>query len=314
MFSEEQLGSSETPGTVPETQTATTNRDSASAGPSVSAGLMASGDASEPPQATPPVIEASDESAVGSSVSEAAEIRNLFESMDRLSPIAAGEVVSCTVLKVTDTEVIVDIGLKSEPALPRTEFSSAEGTVSVKPGDRVDILIESYDEEEGTVTASYQRAARIRAWEEIERAFNDQTNISGRVLARTKGGLEVDVSGIRAFLPASQADMRPLRNLDSLVGEEITCKVAKLDRKRSNVVVSRKVVMEEEFHRRRSQLLDRLSEGAILVGRVRIWWTMAPSSTWAVWTACCTSLTSPGAAFRTRRKSSRWDKRSELRC
>ena len=269
MFSEEQLGSSETPGTVPETQTATTNRDSASAGPSVSAGLMASGDASEPPQATPPVIEASDESAVGSSVSEAAEIRNLFESMDRLSPIAAGEVVSCTVLKVTDTEVIVDIGLKSEPALRRTEFSSAEGTVSVKPGDRVDILIESYDEEEGTVTASYQRAARIRAWEEIDRAFNDQTNIAGRVLARTKGGLEVDVSGIRAFLPASQADMRPLRNLDSLVGEEITCKVAKLDRKRSNVVVSRKVVMEEEFHRRRSQLLDRLSEGAILVGRVK---------------------------------------------
>src|SRR5205809_181453 len=269
MFSEEQLGSSETAGTVPESQSATAKRDSASAGPSVSGGLMASGDASEPPQATPPVIEASDESAVGSSVSEAAEIRNRFESMDRLSPIAAGEVVSCTVLKVTDTEVIVDIGLKSEPALPRTEFSSAEGTVSVKPGDRVDILIESYDEEEGTVTASYQRAARIRAWEEIDRAFNDQTNIAGRVLARTKGGLEVDVSGIRAFLPASQADMRPRRNLDCHVGEEITCKVAKLDRKRSNVVVSRKVVMEEEFHRRRSQLLDRLSEGAILVGRVK---------------------------------------------
>ena len=79
---------------------------------------------------------------------------------------------------------------------------------------------------------------------------------SGRVLARTKGGLEVDVSGIRAFLPASQADMRPLRNVDSLVGEEITCKVAKLDRKRSNVVVSRKAAMEEEFHRRRSQHRD----------------------------------------------------------
>src|SRR2546425_6157873 len=269
MFSEEQRGSSEAPGTVPETQAAVTNHDPASAGPSVSTGLMASGDASEPPKAASPVIEASDESAVGSSFSEAAEIRNLFESMDRLSPIAAGEVVSCTVLKVTDTEVIVDIGLKSEAALPRTEFSSGDGTVNVKPGDRVDILIESYDEEEGTVTASYQRAARIRAWEEIDRAFNDQTSILGRVLARTKGGLEVDVSGIRAFLPASQADMRPLRNLDSLVGEEITCKVAKLDRKRSNVVVSRKVAMEEEFHRRRSQLLDQLSEGAILVGRVK---------------------------------------------
>src|SRR5438552_15956008 len=125
MFSEERLGSSETPGTVPETQTATTNRDSASAGPSVSAGLMGSGDASEPPQATPPVIEASDESAVGSSVSEAAEIRNLFESMDRLSPIAAGAVVSCTVLTATDAELIVDIGSKSETALPSTELPSS---------------------------------------------------------------------------------------------------------------------------------------------------------------------------------------------
>src|SRR5207247_8525295 len=113
------------------------------------------------------------------------------------------------------------------------------------------------------------RAARIRAWEEIDRAFNDQTNIAGRVLARTKGGLEVDVSGIRAFLPASQADLRPLRNLDSLIGEEITCKVAKLDRKRSNVVVSRRAALEEEFNRRRSQLMGQLVEGAVLTGRVK---------------------------------------------
>jgi small subunit ribosomal protein S1 len=214
-------------------------------------------------------MEAEGESALSPNASESSEIGNLFASLEQLSPVAPGQVVSCTVLKVTDTEVIVDIGLKSEAALPRAEFSSEDGGVSVKPGDRVDVLIESYDEEEGTVTASHQRAARIRAWEEIGRAFDDQTNIPGRVLARTKGGLEVDVSGVRAFLPASQADLRPLRNLDSLLGEEIICKVAKLDRKRSNVVVSRKAAMEEEFRQRRSRLLEQLSEGAILAGRVK---------------------------------------------
>src|SRR2546430_13397014 len=119
MFSEEQRGSSEAPGTVPETQAAVTNHDPASAGPSVSTGLMASGDASEPPKAASPVIEASDESAVGSSVSEAAEIRNLFESMDRLSPIAAGGGGRCTVLQGAGTGRIVGIGLKYETRPPR---------------------------------------------------------------------------------------------------------------------------------------------------------------------------------------------------
>src|SRR2546430_1918898 len=145
MFSEGQQVSSEAPGTVPETQTAMTTHDSASAGPSVSTGLIASGDAGEPPK-PPPVIEES-ESAVGSSVSEAAEIRSLFESMDRLSPIAAGEVVSCTVLKVTDTEVIVDIGLKSEAALPRRKVFSRGGAAEVKHRGRVYILVESDDDE-----------------------------------------------------------------------------------------------------------------------------------------------------------------------
>src|SRR2546425_6949172 len=112
MFSEEQRGSSEAPGTVPETQAAVTNHDPASAGPSVSTGLMASGDASEPPKAASPVIEASDESAVGSSFSEAAEIRNLFESMDRLSPIAAGGEGGWTGVQGTGTEGNVEIGLK----------------------------------------------------------------------------------------------------------------------------------------------------------------------------------------------------------
>ena len=231
-------------------------------------GMVASEESKEPLEDAPSAGGPEGDSTAGSNALESAEISNLFASMDELSPIAPGEVVRCLVLKVTDTEVIIDIGLKSEAALPRAEFLSADDTLAVKPGDHVDVLIETYDEEEGTVTASYQKAARLRVWEEIERAFRDQSNIPGQVIARTKGGLEVDV-GVRAFLPASQADMRPLRNLDSLVGQQINCKVAKLDRKRSNVVVSRKAALEEEFNQRKGQLLAKLTEGAVLVGRVK---------------------------------------------
>lgn len=215
------------------------------------------------------VPESLDEPAGAEEALESADIDTLFAGMERLTPIAAGEVVRCTVLKVTDTEVIIDIGLKSEAALSRNEFLTDDGALAVSAGDVIDVLIESYDEEEGTVRASYQKAARIRVWDEIERAFREQANIGGIVRERTKGGLEVDLGGARAFLPASQADMRPLRNLDSLIGQEIICKVAKLDKKRSNVVVSRKAAMEEEFARRRKELLEKLAEGATLTGRVK---------------------------------------------
>ena len=200
---------------------------------------------------------------------ESADISSLFADIEKLSPLTPGEVVSCTVLKVTDTEVIVDIGLKSEAALPRSEFVTEDGSVSVSPNDVVELLIESYDEEEGNVTASYQKALRRRAWDNIERVFREQGNLTGRVRERTKGGLEVDLDGVRAFLPASQADARPLRNLDSLIGKEITCKVAKLDRKRSNVVVSRKAALEEELNQRKKELLEKLAEGGTLTGHVK---------------------------------------------
>jgi small subunit ribosomal protein S1 len=200
---------------------------------------------------------------------EPSEIGEMFESMDQLPPaIKRGEVVQCKVHKVTDTEVFVDLGLKSEAALPVSEFTNEQGEVTVKSGDVVDVLIESYDEEEDAVVASHQKAAHMRVWEDIERAYRDKMNVTGRVIERTKGGLEVDV-GVKAFLPASQADMRPLRNLDSLIGTEIQCKVANLDRKRNNVVVSRKAALEEEFTRQRQDLMAKLQEGAVLQGRVK---------------------------------------------
>jgi small subunit ribosomal protein S1 len=200
--------------------------------------------------------------------SESGEIGQLMESIEAVSTVAQGEIVAARVVKLTDTEVIVDVGLKCEGAVPRDEFLRADGQLSVSPGDTVDVWIERYSEEEGTVSISYQKAFRRKVWEDIEQAFQQQTTVQGRVLERIKGGLTVDI-GIRAFLPGSHADPRPHFSLDSLVGQEIPCKIIKLNRKRSNAVVSRRLALEEEQQQRKARLLDQLQEGAVLEGRVK---------------------------------------------
>ena len=191
---------------------------------------------------------------------------NLF-AMDQLPTITPGQLLHCEVLKVTENEVVVDVGLKSEAAMPLAEFMK-DGKVCVARGDTVDLLVESYDEEEATIKLSYQKAAVLRAWDDIERAFQEQKPMRGVVRERIKGGLAVDI-GALAFLPASQVDTRPFRDLDSLLGQEIECLVVKVNRKRNNVVVSRKAVLEEKANRQRAQLMEKLSEGAELVGKVK---------------------------------------------
>ena len=204
----------------------------------------------------------------GLSSSESGEIRDLLGSVDGLSTIAVGEVVPATVVKLTDTEVVIDVGLKCEGAIPRAEFLGLDGQVTVAPGDVVLVLIEHYNGREGTVTASYEKAARRKAWEDIERAHREQKTVQGKVIARIKGGLTVDL-GIPAFLPGSHADARPHFNLDSLVGQAIPLKVIKVDRKRNNAVVSRRLVIEEELAARKAQLLEQLHEGSVLTGHVK---------------------------------------------
>lgn len=205
-----------------------------------------------------------------SGMAENAEMSSLLEGMDTLAaaPLAPGEVVQGKVLKVADGEVIVDLGLKTEASAPFSEFLNSEGQVSVVPGDSVDIWIEQYDEVTGRVEISHQKAVRRRVWVDIERAFQEQTNITGRVIDRIKGGLTVDV-GVPAFLPASHADVRTHSNIDALKGQEITCKIIKINRKRNNVVVSRKLALEEELNRRKRELTERLIEGAELTGTVK---------------------------------------------
>jgi small subunit ribosomal protein S1 len=206
---------------------------------------------------------------VASPAAETAELDNLMMAdLEKVSALPSGEIVQGKVLKITDTEVFVDVGLKTEAAVPLAEFQSEDGQVSVQPGDSVGMWVEGYDEKEGSFTLSRRKAARHELWERIERAYQAQTPLTGRVLERVKGGLAVDI-GIKAFMPLSQADLRPLRNPESLQGQEIPVKVIKYARKRSNVVVSRKLVLEDEANARKAALVEKLHEGAELLGRVK---------------------------------------------
>jgi small subunit ribosomal protein S1 len=218
-------------------------------------------------EGAPPAAQDSSADA-GTTATEMQDASDLLEGMQRLSEIAEGKIVRGRVLKVTDSDVLIDIGLKSEGSIPRHEFLNEGGELTVQPGDELDVQIESYDENEGTFTVSRTKAASRRVWEDIEEAFRNQTNLKGRVIERTKGGLIVDV-GLRAFLPGSQADVRPLRNLESLIGQEIEAKAIKVNKARNNLVVSRKLALEEDLNRRKASLMDRLREGAVLTGKVK---------------------------------------------
>jgi small subunit ribosomal protein S1 len=193
---------------------------------------------------------------------------HLLEDYSQFAPPAADEVVQGTVLGITAKDVIVDFGYKSEGIVPIEQFQSPSGEVTVKRGDVVDVMIDRSEQVEGYVLLSHTKAARLRIWDDLEKASNDQLILSGRVLGRVKGGLAVDV-GVKSFMPGSQADPRPVHNLDSLIGQDIPVKIIKLNRRRGNVVVSRKLALEEEINSRKSVTLEHLSEGATVVGTVK---------------------------------------------
>ena len=181
---------------------------------------------------------------------------------------AEGEVMKGTVLKLTDTDVVVDIGYKSEGVIPVTQFIDATGHLTIKVGDVIDVLLEDTEDGDGHIVLSKEKAEKVRVWEEVEKAYNENTIIRGRVIERIKGGLSVDI-GVRAFLPGSQIDVRPVKNLDSLKGKEIECRVIKLNRKRGNIVLSRKLVLETEQQRKKAFTLEVLKEDAEVRGIVK---------------------------------------------
>jgi small subunit ribosomal protein S1 len=187
------------------------------------------------------------------------------ESMRNLTE---GEIVPGRVIGVTSNSVIVDVGYKSEGLIPVEEFTDREGRLTVAVGEEVDVLLEKTEDLEGHVLLSRIKAQRMRRWTEVERAYKDGRVIKGRITDRIKGGLTVDV-GLRAFLPGSLVDIKPVKNLESLRGQEMEFKVISLDRRRNNIVLSRKAVLETELVKKKAETLKKLEEGARLKGVVK---------------------------------------------
>jgi len=177
------------------------------------------------------------------------------------------KIVSGTVIKQTEKHLVVDVGLKSEGLVPLEQVLDHTGAVKFHAGDVIEVVIEG-EEPEGGYLVNYERAQKLRVWDVIEKAANEKTPVIGTVVSRVKGGLTVDI-GLKAFLPGSQLEIRPVRNLDGYLGQQIEVRVIKLNKKRGNVVVSRKEILEEEQNEKRSGTLEQLGEGAVLTGTVK---------------------------------------------
>ena len=185
--------------------------------------------------------------------------------------LAANEdrVLKGTVVSINSNYLVVDIGLKSEGVVALEEAKDHDGNLKFQPGDAIDVMVEKGHTEEGYVNLSFQKAQRLHAWDEIEKAHNDKASVKARVIDRIKGGLTVDILGARAFLPGSQVDVRPVRNLDALKGQDLEVRVIKVNKKRGNIVVSRKQILDEEVTAKRDVTLTHLEENAVLTGTVK---------------------------------------------
>jgi len=209
------------------------------------------------------------ESGFGTSSTEEVDYEHLIEDYSHLAPPSEGELLRGHVVKVTPQELIVDVGLKLEGLVPISQVRQPDGTISFKAGDPIDVMLDHQGpRQEGYVLLSHSRAARLRIWDTLDEAMRNGLLVSGRVTERTKGGLMVDV-GVPAFMPGSQVDPRPLHDLDQFVGQDIPVKIVKLNRRRGNAVVSRRLAVEEDEKVRRAQALERLAEGVVVTGTVK---------------------------------------------
>src|SRR5215468_12057582 len=199
------------------------------------------------------------------------DFASALESFTTETEEAEGEdhVIKGTVVKLTSTHVVVDIGAKSEGMVPLAEVLDPAGQPKFKPGDEIDVIRDKGETEEGYINLSFQKAQKLRAWDEIEKAYSENHAIPATVLERTKGGVTVDILGARAFLPGSQIELRPVRNLDGLKGQTFDVAIVKLNKKRGNIVVSRKQLLEQEQASKRAKVLEHLQEGTVLTGVVK---------------------------------------------
>src|SRR5262245_57305070 len=193
----------------------------------------------------------------------------LFEESLTRKEMRVGEVITAEVVRVDQNFVVVNAGLKSESVIPLEEFKDDAGQIAIKPGDFVSVAIEALEDGYGETRLSREKAKRMAAWLELEKALESGDKVQGVITGKVKGGLTVMVKSIRAFLPGSLVDLRPVKDTTPYEGKTMDFKVIKLDRKRNNVVVSRRAVLEETAGAEREQLLSTLSEGAVVKGIVK---------------------------------------------
>lgn len=185
-----------------------------------------------------------------------------------LRDIVEGEIVKGTVLEIRNDIVLIDIGYKSEGTIPLREFQTPSGEITIKVGDTIDVYLEQKEDSDGLIVLSREKAEKIKIWDEIRRAYEKGEVVTGMILGRTKGGLMVDI-GVRAFLPGSQVDLRPVRDLDKLIGKSFPMKVIKLNQRRGNIVLSRRDLLEEERRTLKDRTLQSLEEGKVTRGKVK---------------------------------------------
>ncbi len=180
-----------------------------------------------------------------------------------------GTIVKGEIVRIDDDNVLVDVNFKSEGQIPTAEFRDAEGVVTVNVGDRVDVYVARKNEQEGTITLSFEKAKRMQLFDQLEDVQERNGVIKGRITRRIKGGYTVDLGGVEAFLPGSHVDLRPVPDMDALVNQEYEFRVLKINRRRSNVIVSRRVLLEEERDSKRQELLLTLAEGQVVQGKAK---------------------------------------------
>ncbi len=180
-----------------------------------------------------------------------------------------GSIITGTVVKLGDEHILVDVNFKSEGQISAEEFKDRDGNLTVQVGDKVDVFVVHKDDMEGTISLSHRRAKRMKVLDELEALQEQEKNVKGTIIQRIKGGYTAEIQGIEAFLPGSHVDLRPVPDMDALVNQEYDFRILKINRKRSNVIVSRRVILEEDREHQRDELLDTLEEGQILTGKVK---------------------------------------------
>ncbi|RJR21878.1 MAG: S1 RNA-binding domain-containing protein, partial [Desulfobacteraceae bacterium] len=204
------------------------------------------------------------------STSEPGQDGNSFLELyeESFKTIQEGEVIQGEVVHIDKDHVLIDIGYKTEGHIPIHEFTDPDGKLTVSVGEKVEVLLERREDDEGKVKLSKEKAAKIKIWDQIKNIYEQSGSIRGKIVSKVKGGLSVDI-GLPAFLPGSQVDLRPMRDMDSLIGKDFDFRIVKYNRRRGNIVLSRRAILEAERMAAREKTLEFLQEGEIVTGTVK---------------------------------------------